>query len=325
MWADRKNLTISNNVLAREQTKGSLQFWAASDHGWIEDITVTGNIFKNDVYDAIRAHTEGSGIRDVTITGNYIENAGSMGMRLNPRGGGIENVVIDENIVNGAGVNAIVVNPESTSTASEVRISNNLLRDIQEHAITVYSGTVENLTISDNGIYRANLSVGGYAGVNLNNKDGTTWAGILVKDNEIVGDSSTTLNHAVQVVGNNSPTFDDTYIFKNYWSNVGGGNFLNLDYNVSGVRDNTPTWQIDVRTLDGVNGNRAYHDGTGPGETGPAQVVAGQWLYENGATEAAGSGNAPTASNWAVGQVVENTDDGTLWRKVPSGTMVQIG
>lgn len=41
--------------------------------------------------------------------------------------------------------------------------------------------------------------------------------------------------------------------------------------------------------------------------------------------EAAGAGVAPTASNYFVGQMVENSDDNTIWMKNSAGTMIQIG
>ena len=40
--------------------------------------------------------------------------------------------------------------------------------------------------------------------------------------------------------------------------------------------------------------------------------------------ESAGAGNPP-AGNWRVGDIVENTDDGTIWIKRSDGTWVQIG
>lgn len=40
--------------------------------------------------------------------------------------------------------------------------------------------------------------------------------------------------------------------------------------------------------------------------------------------ESAGAGNPP-AGNWRVGDIVENTDDGTIWIKKSDGTWVQIG
>lgn len=41
--------------------------------------------------------------------------------------------------------------------------------------------------------------------------------------------------------------------------------------------------------------------------------------------EAAGSGNAPSATTWEVGDEVENTDDGTVWKKTGPATFVQLG
>lgn len=46
--------------------------------------------------------------------------------------------------------------------------------------------------------------------------------------------------------------------------------------------------------------------------------------WEGQGQEAAGSSNSPTAANWSVGDVVENTDDGTLWVKKQDGGWTQI-
>ena len=40
--------------------------------------------------------------------------------------------------------------------------------------------------------------------------------------------------------------------------------------------------------------------------------------------EAAGAGNPPTAANWQIGDIVQNTDDNTFWIKCYDGTMRQI-
>lgn len=72
-------------------------------------------------------------------------------------------------------------------------------------------------------------------------------------------------------------------------------------------------------------GDTLFHDGTGNLAKGFAWYDNTAWGSTGGATEAAGTGSAPTAANYAKGQLVENTSDNTIWWKRPSdGTMVQI-
>jgi len=55
-------------------------------------------------------------------------------------------------------------------------------------------------------------------------------------------------------------------------------------------------------------------------------VTSPEWAVLNGVgREAAGAGNAPTAANWKRGDIVENTDDNTIWVKTTADSMVQIG
>jgi hypothetical protein len=55
-------------------------------------------------------------------------------------------------------------------------------------------------------------------------------------------------------------------------------------------------------------------------------IVLSDFTTVNGmGAEAAGAGNAPTASEYRVGDTVENTDDNTLWQKVSSGSMIALG
>jgi len=87
--------------------------------------------------------------------------------------------------------------------------------------------------------------------------------------------------------------------------------------------DGNLCWLDEAADLSGVKLNgpeiagRLYL----PAEPGVFNSNRGAVLIINGVgREAAGPGNPPSNSNWKAGDIVENTDDGTIWLKRSNGT-----
>jgi len=139
-------------------------------------------------------------------------------------------------------------------------------------------------------------------------------------------------NHAIQLTDFNNAG-NIKYIVKGGKIDAGGsggGDAIYINQNAPNVRIVNPAiWNVDT-----AGGNHHINIG----EAGDVEILGR--MYDNWTIrkniydslkvnevgeEAAGAGNSPTPATWQTGDVVENTDDQTMWVKDTTGSMVQIG
>jgi parallel beta-helix repeat protein len=280
------------------------------------------------------------------VIGNEFRGAGSIGMLLRSRplntSSQAKHLWAVNNLVSSSGSEGIRI---AGGRAHNMSLVGNEIAHNTEFGIIMYGGrniNFRNNYIHSNGDYGIQIHDSANEAVMKNIVINGNWlvdntgtsvrislngdsdvASLLVQDNDMIA-VDTSPSRAVSFAGTGGAAYSEVALQRNNavgFSQPYYFNSLTPDY----VQGNTPTKPVNVLDLKQETGNQSFHDGSGYGRQGFAYKSPYKWLYTKGAEEAAGAGNSPYQGNFTTGQIVENTDDNTIWMKSPSGTMIQLG
>jgi len=225
-----------------------------------------------------------AGSSDIQIRNMFITHFPYYGIRLNTAWG----AVVHRCCIEHCGYHAIWIN------GSETYVSHCMLAECGYYGLHYYDG--KPATIIGN-VFWYNQKHGLY----LNTPEKLVVVGNAFRGN---GYSSSDTYDAIHIVNANDITIEGNSI----WADHEGTNVTR--YGVYIEAGNNIRIGGANRIVGCLSGE-VYDGGTNT-------VINGY------GREAAGAGNPPTAANWQIGDIVQNTDDNTFWIKCYDGTMRQI-
>lgn len=298
-----------------------------------DNVSITGSDLINDSTAGPTIHADGNNVR---LFGLGIENSHTdgIGVRFSGYSAQASHCDIEAN------VNAILCNgPDSTTTPTEPRINFNRLTASGQAEIGSIGVYIENQFDSK---ITNNIVAGFETAIQLDTNSAYIGGNHTYKypsDSTLVGIRSGASDH--RIVNNRfEGTIEDKgIIIESYEKTLVMNNLVQMN--------NTDTDGIYVGDIGGwltrsiITGNMLQIQGSGGSDLGQGMNMDNVTTFNNsclsdnvvdgwaeyGTTmlrEAAGAGLSPDPSHFFAGQMILNSDDNTVWTKLPDTTMVQV-